>query len=89
MSRTTKKDVALAFSRFLDATGRRAATSNDDVGGLRLDYAACYGGYNIEEISTKTGAVSHPFGSDRVPPYAMYKMLHFAAFTAEQMKRTK
>lgn len=86
-TRTTKKDVALAFARFLEATGRRAATSHNDVGGLRLDYAACYGGYNIEEISTKTGAVSHPFGGDRVPAYTMYKMLHFAAFTAEQAKK--
>lgn len=84
--RISKKDVALAFDRFLTATGRRHAKSYDDVGGLRLDYVACYGGYNVEEISSKTGAVSHPFGSERVKPAEMYRTLHFAAKAAEKRK---
>ena len=63
--RYTRKDAEHAFERLLAMTGKRKATSWNDVGGWTLDYAPIYGGYNVEEISSPSGGVSQPFGMQR------------------------
>jgi hypothetical protein len=65
MDRYTRKDAENAFERLLTATGNRRSTSWNDVGGWNLDYAACYGGYVVEEVNNPSGGISQPFGSQR------------------------
>lgn len=53
--RMTEKDARTAFVNLLDALGKREATSYGDVGGWVFDYAACYGGVSIREITSTGG----------------------------------
>jgi hypothetical protein len=76
--RTTRKDVESALVLFCKAFGYHLAGSWNDVGGLQLDHAACYGGYVVEEITSKGGAVSRPFGDYRRPAGEMRDTLLFA-----------
>lgn len=71
-SRTTKADIELWFGHLCNDLGKRVATSYDDVGAWRLDYVACYGGWNIEEICTESGGIRHPFDSRRYAGRAMF-----------------
>jgi len=50
MDRYSRKDAEMAFDRLVKAIGGRVATSYNDVGAYRLDYAGCYGGFNVERI---------------------------------------
>ena len=78
MERISKKQVEGIFQAFLKTTGRREAESYNDVGAYRLDYAACYGGFNVEKIGNSSGGVGHPFGDNRKPAREMWNALHFA-----------
>lgn len=65
----TKKQRAnaeAAFDRLCRALKKRKAIAYNDVGGWSLDYADCYGGFNVEEVGTKTGGVRHPLGDRRM-----------------------
>lgn len=54
-----------ALEYFCSLSGERVATNYNDVGGLEVDYAACYGGYIINRIANENGAVSMAFGHGR------------------------
>jgi hypothetical protein len=82
--RTSRKQVEGVFERFCEASGNRVAKTYDDHGALRLDYAAEYGGYNIEKINDETSGVSHPFGDTRRTAREMWDTLHFALRVLEQ-----
>jgi len=63
MSRVTKKDVFQLFKVLINNLNK---LHNDPHFGddWNLDYAACYGGYVIEQVGEK-GRISHPLGSAR------------------------
>lgn len=48
------------------------------VGAWTLDYAGCYGGWVIEQIDSKFGAIDHPFGHKRHNISQMYAMICFS-----------
>lgn len=85
--RTTKGNVESAFKYLCQALGKRIATKYNDVGAWRLDHMAGYGGWNIEQISNEGGAVSHPFGSDRMQAEAMYNACWMAIRAVEMSKK--
>lgn len=87
--KTDKKAVEGMFKVFVKTIGGRVAESYNDEGAYRLDYVACYGGYNIEQIHNKAGGVDQPFGSTRRKPTEMWDTLHFAVRALEQYQRTK
>jgi hypothetical protein len=66
------------FAVFVKQIGGHIATDYNDVGGYRLDYAAPYGGYNVEQISNGGGGVRHPFGPRRRKAEEMWHTLYFA-----------
>jgi len=63
--RVTKQMIENALQYFCTCSGERIADSYNDVGGLEVDYAACYGGYIINRIANEKGAVSMAFGQGR------------------------
>ena len=65
MQRYTKKDAVKAFELLCGYLGKRLATTWNDVGGWQLDHNAVYGGYVVQEIVSKGGGISHPFGHSR------------------------
>ena len=78
MDRYTRKDAEAAFDRLCQATGHRRATAWDDHGAWTLDYAACYGGFVVEEILSDSGGVTQPFGSRRHSAREFCQMVRFA-----------
>jgi hypothetical protein len=76
--RYTRKDAERCFIRLTDAIGARRAKSFDDVGALTLDYQSVYGGVTVEQISNKGGAITHPFGSERLKPSEFCNAVRFA-----------
>lgn len=86
MATTSKKQVENKFKFFIEAIGGKVASSYNDVGGYRLDYASCYGGYNIEQISNDSGAVSHPFGCARKKAGEFWDTLDFAGRASEAVR---
>lgn len=62
MARVSRAVVESRFRALCDALGKRIATGPRDVGSWRLDYAQCYGGYTIVEVST-SGGEFHPFSA--------------------------
>lgn len=49
---------------------------------LHLDYASCYGGYRIEQISDiNSTAINCPFGDNRYKAYEMYIFLRAIILT--------
>lgn len=76
MDRYTRKDAEAAFDRLCAATGHRRATAY--VGGWSLDYAACYGGFVIEEPTSSGGAITQPFGSRRRTAREFCDVVRFA-----------
>lgn len=83
MDRYTRKDCEAALGRLASALGLRVATSYGDVGGLQLDYAACYGGYAVGQIANAMGGVSAPFGHWRVPAREFCERLSVACRAIE------
>lgn len=89
MPRTSRARLDAVFARLLQAIGGRLATSWDDVGAYRLDYAACYGGWTVERICNKSGGVSHPFGPLRRKASDFDDAMQFAICAAEQAKQLR
>lgn len=85
--RTTRKQVEGLFEHFCNVLGLRQATSYDDHGAYRLDYAACYGGYVIERIDDESSGVSQPFGETRRTAGEMWSAMHFALRALETQRR--
>lgn len=80
--RTTEKQLRTALNRYCNAFGFRVATSATDVGGLLLDHNGAYGGWQVMQISSDTGAERHfPTGGfrARVPASVLFERLLFAA----------
>lgn len=48
------------------------------VGGWRLDYAGCYGGWQIQECCNEMGGIRCPFGSKRHSAKDLVEMIQFA-----------
>ena len=69
MERVRKEVLLNALKRIEGLLGKPA-------GSLRLDYAACYGGYNVEEACNPHGGVTHPFGDRRVSSGEMWIVLN-------------
>lgn len=84
--RTSKQQVESVFAMLATATGHHVAKSWDDVGAWKLTYAACYGGYAIEEISNEHGGIFHPLGERRRPAGEMWSTMHFALRAIESGK---
>lgn len=49
-----------------------------EVGTWYLDYAACYGGYVVNQVSNESGGVSQPFGPMRHSARDFVTMVRFA-----------
>lgn len=81
MERTTRKEVEQLFAWYLEAAGKRAATSWSDVGGWLLDYNPTYGGYVIREVCNAQGGQSTPITERRAAPAVFAQMLRFATAT--------
>lgn len=62
--RYTRKDAETAFIALCAALGKRVAADWRDRGAWTLDYAACYGGYVVAEL-TENGGQGHPLGHTR------------------------
>jgi hypothetical protein len=86
--RTSQKEVRQVFARFLHVFGLRAAESYNDVGGFLLDHASMYGGYQIEQIVSEGGGVTHPFGDSRMQAGAFVDCLRFAMAAHRHAART-
>jgi hypothetical protein len=78
MARTTRKMVDSAFARFVAQIGGAIAKSYNDVGGYTLDYNGVYGGYQVVQILSETGAQTCPFGYMRRKAAEMADTLNFA-----------
>ena len=48
------------------------------IGAWQLDYVACYGGWNIEEVCNDKGGISHPMGSKRYKQTEFFSTMCFA-----------
>lgn len=86
--RTTKHEIAGVFGLWVKAVGGRVAASYNDVGGYRLDHAACYGGYRIERIETESGGVSDVF-TVRLPAGEFVTALRMAMRSLEVAQLNK
>lgn len=79
MHRITQKDVRVVFARFAKACGRQVAGPDGGLGGKwSLDYAACYGGWQIVEYVPGGSAETHPLGDRRMSTAEIYHAMHFA-----------
>lgn len=83
--RTSRKEVEAVFKNWLLVTGLKQSKSYDDVGGYSLDYAPCYGGYDIERVCNKSGGVSMVF-NNRQPAGIFVACLRAAIRTLEEMR---
>jgi len=86
MARTTKKQLENKFEMFIEAIGGKVAKKFSDVGAYSLDYASCYGGYNIERISSEGGAISHPFGPNRQTASQLWDSMDIAIRAVDEAK---
>lgn len=87
MERVTRKDVEKAFEMFCQVMGKRIAERWNDEGAWRLDYAAEYGGYCIDEILDH--GVTRPLTHERFPAREFRDMLFFAAATLRYKETTE
>ena len=71
ISREQVEDKAKLFARLM---GKQYGT---EPGNYWLDYIACYGGFNLVEITERTGE-RNPFGSRRRTAREMWYTLEFA-----------
>lgn len=85
-ARYGKADAEKCFVRLVKVMRGRRAKAYNDVGGLRLDYNPIYGGVNVEEIMTETGAVTQPFGILRQKPEAFCASVRMAEETVRYRK---
>lgn len=86
MDRYTRKDAESALDRLCEATGNRRASAWNDVGGWQLDYAACYGGFVVNEVFNDGGGITQPFGSTRCSAREFCARVRFAIDAIEHAK---
>lgn len=72
--RITKKTVEGRFRELCLTLGVEIAESYNQVGAWRLD---SYNGWNIEEIISDKGAITHPFGPTRYSNREIYDLINF------------
>ena len=87
MSRITRQQAQRAFENLCTAMGKTIAKNYNDVGAWQLDYVACYGGFNVEEIANEQGGVRQPFGSRRYKPTEFYELCWFAIRALEKTEK--
>jgi len=85
--RITNKQVEGLFRTLAAKCGRRISTRYNDVGAWQLDHNSVYGGWNIEEIVTSTGGISHPLGESRRKNTEMWYTMQFALRTLDACQR--
>ncbi len=76
MERTSKALVQSAFARLTEVCGKRIAEHYGDVGAWQLHRS--FNGWEIQEITTASGAISHPLGERQLSNSAMYAACWFA-----------
>lgn len=84
MERTTKSDARRHFQWLLEALGKREASTYNDVGGWRLDYAPYYGGYRVVEITNEGGAERHPIFRQRLSAREFCQCVQFFLSTQKR-----
>jgi hypothetical protein len=86
--RYTRKLIQGNFEYFCECVGLVVAKSYNDVGCVRLDKNI--GGYNIELIISKTGAVTHPFDDTRRNAKELLSFFHsITTFQAHKKQNAK
>jgi galactokinase/mevalonate kinase-like predicted kinase len=75
--RITKKELQTYFNIFVQEMNKEQKYTINNNGGWLLDYAACYGGYVIEQ-QEGNGCISHPLGIRRRSLKDMHLALEFA-----------
>lgn len=87
MARTTRRQAEMAAERLVRACGGQMSKGwtrgedgqlRADVGAFVLDYAACYGGYQLQQHVTDGGGVSTPFGDRRMSAREFWDACYFA-----------
>ena len=58
------------------------------VGCWDVDYNPIYGGCVITEIANESGAITHPFGMERLPPRQFIKAVNYALKAIDLYKRS-
>jgi hypothetical protein len=92
MHRITKRDIEAVFSRLAGRCGKHIAGKFDrslgpdggNGGKWSLDYAACYGGWQVIEYIPGGTAETHPLGDRRMNTSEFYHAMHFAMRAMEQ-----
>jgi len=95
MERVTRGQVEAMFRKMCAAIGKEVSTGYDSnqmgntgkaigfkVGTWTLDYAACYGGYVVEEYDNSGGGVSRPMGETRHSARTMWHILQASTYAA-------
>jgi len=86
MARTSKQNVASAFTHFCNAFGFDQAGKYPEPG-MFLDHASVYGGYVIAERHEGSSGEHHPFGSSRMKAGPLYDALWLAIRAQEHSKK--
>jgi hypothetical protein len=81
MARTTQKELAAQFKRFVKNIGGRVAANDSDVGGFKLEHSTPYG-YRVVRVSG-VGLTAEPWGLSAYSLREMYMALNFASMTLE------
>lgn len=85
--RTTRKQIEGTFKVWVQLVGGHIASSYNDAGGYALDYAACYGGWRIVQMTNPQGGQQDV--TSRMPATQFWEALHFAIRTLEESRRTQ
>ena len=88
MSRTTKKEIQSAFRIWVKAINGHEATVYNDANGYSLDYAACYGGWCIEQVMPDGHGVRN-INYQRMPSGAFRQALNLASESVREYRRNQ
>ena len=86
MTRTTKAEIQSAFTVWLKAIGGHEAIQYNDANGYRLDYAACYGGWRIEQVASDGHGIRN-VNNQRMPSGAFRQALNLASESIREYRR--
>jgi len=93
MIRYTEKDARECAKRLADFLGKQFENCWEDrkakIGCWKLDCNPIYGGCEIEEIINEAGAVTLPFGENRLPPREFCQTINFAIKAIEIDRRSR
>lgn len=85
--RASRKDVQVAFERFLNAGNLREAGTSTDTGGYLIDQDVS--GYQIQKAVSSSGAVEIPFGIRRRTAGEMVDALNIMEDTTKELRLTE